>query len=170
MARTRKHIGFWTNETIADKKFIEWLDKERQNQPYAQFVKDILLDVMNERLIYPTIEDLKNQKIKVDIKFKKIMIEIKKKELLYWTVFHKSPSLQGHNAIKVGVNNENLTSNVSCFDEKNSRLVCPECHTTIQFAKDQSDLRDAKLLFIDHYFKQHGEMTPKLERELIDLA
>ncbi len=148
---------------------MEWIDRTKGNLNYSEFIRKILYDVMTEKLIVPTTEDLKNQKIKVDIEFKKIITKIKKKELLYWNIFHKSPSFAGQKAIKVGVDNQTLSAVVSCFDEKNSRLVCPECQETIQFSKDQSDLKDAKLLFIDHYFKEHGEMSPRLERELTDL-
>lgn len=165
----RKHLGFWTNKTIEDQKFLEWIDEKRGDLSYSQFIRDILNDVMDEKLIIPTTEDLKKQKIKVDIQFKKVMIKIKQKELDYWLVFKKSPSYQGKVAIKVGVDNQILNQSVSCFDEKNHRLVCPECATVIEFARDQSDLKEAKLLFVDHYFKLHGELTPKLERELLDL-
>ncbi len=167
--KNRKHIGFWTNQSIKDQKLTEWIDNSRLELSYSEFLRKILTDVMDEKLIVPTTEDLKNKKIKVDIEFKQIMTKIKKKELLYWTVFHKTPSSQGLVAMKVGVDNQIINANISCFDEKNSRLVCPQCQETIQFSKDQSDLKDAKLLFIDHYFKEHGEMSPRLERELTDL-
>jgi len=166
---SKVHIGFWTNKTIADQKLLEFINRERGERSYAQYVKDVLTDVKDERLIIPTAEDLRNQKMKVDIEFKKIMVKIKKKELLYWDVFKNTPSPRAQTAIKVGVENQISVESVSCVDEKNHRMVCPQCQNVIEFAKDQHDLKDAKLLFIDHYYKLHGEMPPKLERELLDL-
>ncbi len=164
--RHRKHIGFWTTNSISDQKFVEWIDRVRTDKPYAQFVRDILTDVMEERLIIPSTEDLKNQKLKVDIKFKKIMIKIKEKELNYWQVFKQRPTPAGQKAIIVSVKDQ--SESPSCFDEKNKRFQCPICGVKFHFGSDDNDMVKSKEQFIDHYYQLHGELPEKLERELIE--
>ena len=162
-------IGFWINNSIKDQKFVEWF-LEQPKQSNRNFVRKIMFDVMNKKLITPTQEDLKNEKIRVDIEFKKVMILIKRKELLHWQTFNKSPSSQGLKAIKVGVDNQQQieSETPSCYDEKNHRFQCPECGSCFVFSQDENDLNESKELFIDHFFQKHGEISKKLERELIE--
>jgi len=162
------HVGFWTNNSMKDQKFKEWFLNQEKNSG-SDFVKKIMFDVMNKKLIVPTDKDLKMEKIRVDIEFKKIMILIKRKELLHWQTFNKSPSYQGLKAIKVGVDHQqSVSDSPSCYDEKNHRFQCPECGVLFVFAVDENDINESKELFIDHYFQKHGEIPKKLERELIE--
>jgi len=45
--------------------------------------------------------------------------------------------------------------------------MCPECGSCFVFAVDQSDIPNAKELFIDHYIQKHGMRFPEqLQQEL----
>lgn len=160
---TKRHLGFWTNNTITDQKFIEWFDKQGFTNS-AQATRKLWFDVMNGKLIVPTKEDLRNEKIRVDIQFKRIMIQIKEKELLYFNTFNKTPSSQGLKAIKTGLDNQLMDSDKpSCYDEKNNRIQCPECGILFVITKS---LGETKSDFADHYNKKHGIIPKEIFEEL----
>jgi len=162
----RYHFGFWTNATLNDKKFIEWWDRQGISNK-SEYTRKVLFDVMNKKLIVPTQEDLKNEKLRIDIEFKKVMILIKEKELLHWKTFEKTPSSRAKIAIKTGVDNQLMDSDIpSCFDEKNNRLQCPECGILFVINKD---LAETKNDFADHYSKKHGIIPQEIFDELTEL-
>jgi len=71
--------------------------------------------------------------------------------------------------MKIHVENENLTHGVSCIDEKNNRIMCPECGACFVFANDQHDKQESKEKFIDHWVKKHGLKFPTdIQKELHD--
>jgi len=112
--------------------------------------------------------DLKRKKLLVDIQFKEVMIKIKEQELLYNQTFEKTPtpSFSAKKAMKIGVENQ-IPDTPSCFDEKNHRIMCPECGSCFVFGLDQKDIPEAKELFIDHYIQKHGMKFPdQIQKEL----
>lgn len=158
----RKQYRFWCYKE--DEALMDYLDSLEH---ISETLKDILTRYSNGELIVPNSgEDLKNQKIQVDIEFKKIMIKIKQKELDYWQIFKKTPSFQASKAMKIGVENI-LPDTPSCFDETNHRIMCPACGSCFVFSQDQKDIPEAKENFIDHYIQKHGmKFPPQLEKEL----
>lgn len=161
----RKHIGFWTNNSEEDKKLVKYIELHKSSSS-ALFVKGILLRFMQGEFTELTEkETLIIAKLKAEIRLKNAMADIKEREFQHWKVFETEPSNKAKGAIKKGV----TEGSPSCFDEKNHRFDCPECDSKFVFAEDQHDIQESKEQFIDHYYQQHGEVSPKLQRELIDL-
>jgi hypothetical protein len=156
----RKQYRFWTtNEEL--QAFIE------SNPNINEFLKDLVIKLKNGVLVIPeSNEDLKKQKLQVDIRFKEIMIKIKEQELLYNQTFDKSPSYSAKRAMKIGVENQ-IPETPSCFDEKNNRIMCPECGSCFVFGSDKNDIAVSKENFIDHYIQKHGMKFPdQIKKEL----
>ncbi len=156
-----KQYRFWTNQDeIELSKFLD------AQQNFTQFVKKLLNDYRLGGLTREDENDLKRKKLQVDIRLKEVMIKLKEKELLYGETFHQTPSSSAKRAMKIGVENQ-IAETPSCFDEKNNRIMCPECGSCFVFAENQKDIPEAKELFIDHYIQKHGmKFPPQLEMEL----
>jgi len=156
-----KQYRFWTSKT--DKELEEFLDSQIN---ISKFLKELINDFRLGKLTRESDYDLKRKKLQVDIKFKEVMIQIKEQELLYNQTFEKTPSLSAKKAMKIGIENQ-IAETPSCFDEKNNRIMCPECGSCFVFAEDQKDIPEAKENFIDHYIKMHGlKFPPQLSLEL----
>jgi predicted RNA-binding Zn-ribbon protein involved in translation (DUF1610 family) len=155
--------------TEIDEKFIRIIEQQENFQNYFY---DILTSYINGDLERAqTEENLKRKKMQVDIKFKEVCTAIKEKELLHWNTFDKTPSYQAKKAITKAEKNRDLeTVQVSAYDEKNHRFMCPECGNCFVFAEDQRDIGESKENFIDHYFQKHGEIPKSLEHELRELS
>ncbi len=164
----KKHYHIKLDEEI-DKKYISVLDQQENFQRYFYDLLTNYIDGNLERAEKE--ENLKRKKLQVDIKFKEVCTAIKEKELLHWNTFNKTPSYQASKAIKTAEKNRDLeTVQVSSYDEKNHRFMCPECGACFVFAEDQRDLSESKEQFIDHYFQKHGEIPKSLEHELRELS
>ena len=150
-----KQYRFWTSKEETD--LSEFLDNQLN---FTAFIKKLLNDYRIGLLTREDEQDLKRKKLQVDIKFKEVMIKIKEQELLFNETFGKTPSSGAKKAMKVGIENQ-LADTPSCFDEKNHRLMCPECGACFVFAVDLHDVPDAKELFIDHYIQKHSMTFPE---------
>ncbi len=160
MGKTKQY-RFWTNAEETD--LSEFLDSQ---QNFTSFIKKLLNDYRIGGLTREDESDLKRKKLQVDIKFKEVMIKIKEQELLYNKTFENPPSYSAKKAMKIGIENQ-IAETPSCFDEKNSRIMCPECGSCFVFSFDQKDIPEAKELFIDHYIQKHGlKFPPQLQMEL----
>jgi len=156
-----KQYRFWTNAEETDLQ--DFLDAQ---QNFTSFIKKLLNDYKIGELTREDEQDLKRKKLQVDIKFKEVMIKIKEKELLYSKTFANTPSSQAKRSMKIGIENQ-IAETPSCFDETNHRIMCPECGSCFVFAVDQTDIPNAKELFIDHYIQKHGMKFPdQLQKEL----
>jgi predicted RNA-binding Zn-ribbon protein involved in translation (DUF1610 family) len=162
-------FAFWLNPNkIDEQQLIQFLQAQDN---IAQYMKETLDKVRKLELVSPLTEDLKLEKLKVDIEFKKVCTAIKEKELLHWNTFDKTPSYQAKKAITKAEKNRDLeTVQVSAYDEKNNRFMCPECGNCFVFSEDQRDIAESKEQFIDHYFQKHGEIPKSLEHELRELS
>ena len=149
----KKKFSFW----CYDKDF-RLVDLLAQKVNVSEFVKDILTKEMKGELIPRTDEDLKREKIRVDIEFKKVCTLIKQKELAHWNTFGITPSNQGKTAIKRGV--ENSIQSISCYDEKNNRIQCPQCGSCFVHGVERRDIGNAKEKFMNHYFEKHNDILP----------
>ena len=163
---SEKFFGFRVSTN--DKKFKEFVNYLESKPNTAGFLRDLAYKYSRGELFEQDEEDLKFQKLRADIEFKKVCTEIKKKELAHWNTFDKPPSNAASKAIKKGTENSAAKS-VSIYNGNAHRLECPDCDVTIEFAKDESDLKEAKIMFVDHYYKIHGEMPAKLETELAEI-
>jgi len=160
MGRARQ-FRFWTNAEELD--LVEFLDAQLN---FTTFIKELLNDYRLGKLTRESDYDLKRKKLQVDIKFKEIMIKIKEQELLFNQTFAKTPSSQAKRAMKIGVENQ-IEEAPSCLDEKNHRIMCPECGSCFVCAEDLHDIAETKELFIDHYIQKHGlKFPPQLSLEL----
>lgn len=166
LTMTKRVFHFKLDEKI-DETIIRILDLEPNFQKYFYELLNSYIKGDLERT--QTEENLKKLKLKVDIEFKQVMIEIKKKELLYRNTFGNSPSFSAVRAIHKGEKNKEIPNNVSSFDEKNNRFMCPECGSCFVFGADQKDIAESKENFIDHYFNKHGEIPKSLEHELREM-
>jgi hypothetical protein len=123
--------------------------------------------VKDGKLIKPDQEDLQRKKLLVDIELKEVMILIKRQELIYKETFEQNPPLRHTKVMKINVENKNLSHGVSCIDEKNNRIMCPECGACFIFASDQHDKQESKENFIDHFVEKHGlKLNPQIQKEL----
>ncbi len=163
----RKSFSFWLNYEIDDEaKLLVYLDSLRVDN-FSLYIKELLEMVRTGKLIKPDQEDLQRKKLLTDIKFKEVMIKIKEQELIYKQTFEQNPPPRHRKVMKVHIENQNPTY-VSSIDEKNNRIMCPECGACFVFALDQHDANESKEKFIDHYFEKHGELSPQLQKELAD--
>ncbi len=156
-----KQYRFWINKS--DKELGEFLDNQ---QNISKFLKELINAFRLGRLSKTSNDDLKRKKLEVDIQFKEVMIKLKEKELLFDNTFGNTPSYSAKKAMKINVENQ-IPDTLSCFDEKNHRIMCPECGSCFVFAIDQKDVQQAKEFFIDHYVKKHSLRFPEqLQEEL----
>jgi len=162
-----KHYGFNLSPKIDDEaKLIIWLEAN-PNRNYAKYIKEIMNDFRLGKLAYDDQEDLQKKKLLVDIELKEVMILIKRQELIYKQTFDQSPPLRHKEAMKIHVENQNLTHGVSIIDEKNTRIMCRECGACFVFAFDQHDKNESKQAYVDHFVKKHGlTLPPDIQKEL----
>jgi len=97
---------------------------------------------------------------------KKTQIELNKLRILYYNTFQTEPSNRGDRAMKTNVSNQ-IDERVSCYNEKMSRLECPECGILVVIIN--KDLGKAKNDFADHYSKKHGIIPTAIFEELTEL-
>ncbi len=148
-----KQYRFWTNKD--DQDLIDFMDSQ---QNVTLFLKDLVNDYRLGKLSKIDESDLKRKKLQVDIHFKEVCTLIKEKELLHWKTFDKSPSYQGLKAIKTNV--ESNKESMSCYDEKNHRLMCPQCGSCFVHSEDKLDIAESKENFMNHYFEKHDSNLP----------
>jgi len=157
----KKQYRFWVFPS--ELEFQEWLNSMEN---LSGDIRKILNDFRLGKLVTPTDEDLIKRKLLADIRLKELSGDLKEKELLYYETFHKTPTFQGKKAMKIGIENQ-IADTPSCLDEKNRRVMCPECGSCFVFAVDQHDIQEAKELFIDHYVQKHSlKFPPQLQKEL----
>jgi len=157
----KKQYRFWTyGQDLELQKYLDSIPK------FSDFLRELLTKCMNGKITDLTDEDLKKEKLRVDIKSKELDIKLKEKQLLYYDIFHKTPSSGAQRVMKINIENQ-LAETPSCFDEINHRIMCPECGSCFVFSVDLNDVPEAKELFIDHYIQKHGMKFPEqLQLEL----
>jgi len=167
MDNSKRRYAFYLNKNNLDEaKLMLWLD-DQAGLNFQKYIKEILQKIKDRKLISPDQEDLQRKKLLVDIAYKEVMILIKKQELLYKQTFDQNPPLRHKEVMKIEVENRNLKHGVSCIDEKNTRIMCPECGACFVFAIDQHDKHESKQMFVDHYVDKHGLKLPdQIQKEL----
>jgi hypothetical protein len=167
MDNSRKHYAFYFNKNIDEEaKLMLWLEDQAHGN-YSKYIKEFLQLLKDGKLTLTDQEDLQRKKMLVDIELKEIIIKIKQQELIYKETFEQNPPIRHTKVMKINVENKNLTHGVSCIDEKNNRIMCPECGACFVFAFDQHDKNESKQNFVDHFVEKHGlKLTPEIQKEL----
>lgn len=157
----RKQYRFWTNDE--DTELQAWLDIFDN---CSKEIKSIIDKFRKGELVDSSEIDLMKKKLLADIRLKELSGDLKEKEILYYETFHNVPSSKAKRVMKVNVDNQ-IEDAPSCFDEKNHRIMCPECGNCFVCAEDLHDILDTKELFIDHYIQKHSLKFPEqIQKEL----
>jgi hypothetical protein len=155
----RKQLRFWMNLNDSNEKemydFIYSLGGE-----YSSYIKSLVKSDMDGDIDKnpDSLESLKRKQILTNIKYKEVQTTYLQKKISYMTIFGGEPSHQGLRAMKKGNEIQHGISSISIVDEKNHRLVCPECNEKfIHKENDSEDISQVKQLFLKHWFANHGE-------------
>jgi len=152
-------------DTVIDENYIKILELEPNFQKY--FYEIITSYINGDLEKREKEEDLKRRKMRVEIELKETQIAINNKKLLFMNNFGSPPSNSANRVIHKSVKDQ--ISRVSCFDEKNHKIKCPECPNEFIFSESHNDIAESKQNFMDHYWQNHGAIPKDLEHELREM-
>lgn len=167
--RNRKQLRFWMNLNDSDETemfdFIQSLGGD-----YGTYIKSLIKSDMDGDIDKnpDSLESLKRKQILTNIKYKEVQTTYLQKKISYMNIFGDEPSQSGLRAMKKGNEIQHGISSISIVDEKNHRLVCPDCQEKFVHAEGNSeDILKAKEMFLKHFYDNHGDSVPnKIVEEL----
>lgn len=99
----RKQFRFWVN----DEKLTAFLDsKTKEYGEFSNFARETFDLIMKNKLDPRTIEQLKKEKLQVDIEWKKVETEYRKLKIKYEFTFNALPTKSGSKALRDKATNE----------------------------------------------------------------